>query len=350
MPSGWSDAPIGGAGPPRFDRRALLAVLLGSVLAPLPAGFAQQMRLFRIATGGLAGTYYPVGTLIAAVIGRPPGGRPCGKGGSCGVPGLLALVQSSHGSVANVEAILAGQVESGFVQADVAWWAYRGEGPFSGRPPATELRAIAKLYNESVHLVAAATSGIDRVPDLAGRRVSLDEEGSGTLVDARLVLDAFGLSEDDLVVFHLKPGEAVGLMRRDGLDAFFVVAGYPTASVTEATRDLGARLIPIRGPEAADLVRRYPFFTYDLIPFDTYPGQPAVETIGVGALWVVRADLDEELVYGITQALFHPVSRAVLDRGHPRARDIRLETALEGVSIPLHPGAERYYREHGLLR
>ncbi len=334
----------------RIGRRGFLGTAAAAVLAwRAGPSAAQQMRLFRIGTGGVAGTYYPVGTLIAAVIGQPPGARPCERGGSCGVPGLLAVVQSSNGSVANIEAVRAGEIESGFAQADVAFWAFHGEGPFADRPPAAELRAIAKLFTESMHVVIAANSGIGSVADLRGRRVSLDEEGSGTLVDARLVLDAYGLSEADLAAVHVRADEAVSLMRRGELDAFFLVAGYPAAAVTEAVRDLGARILPIRGPEAAGLVARYPFFTYDLIPFEAYGGHAAVETIGVGALWLVRADLEEDLVYGITRALFHPVSRTLLAAGHPKAREIAPESAVDGVSVPFHPGAERWYREQGLL-
>lgn len=335
----------------KLGRRGFLGISAASAIW-LATGLAsgQQMRLFRIGTGGVAGTYYPVGTVIAAVIGQPPGARPCERGGSCGVPGLLAVVQSSNGSVANIEAILAGEIESGFAQSDIAFWAFHGAGPFNGRPPAQNLRAIAKLFTESLHLVVAKDSAIHSLRELRRRRVSLDEEGSGTLVDARLVLEAFGLSEAEIEPVYVRVDEAVSLMRRGELDAFFLVAGYPASAVTEAVRDLGARLLPVRGPEAASLVARYAFFTYDLIPFAVYPGQPAIETLGVGALWLVRADLEEDLVYGITRALFHPVSRTILNSGHPKARAIDPETAIEGVSVPLHPGAERWYREQGLLR
>lgn len=352
MPCAPGEQKAAAGRPAELGRRRLLAALAAAaaVAAGLPHPlWAQPFRLFRIGTGGVAGTYYPVGTLIAGVIGQPPGARPCERGGSCGVPGLIAVVQSSNGSVANIEAILAGELESGFAQADVAWWAYHGEGPFAGRPPATELRAIAKLYDESVHLVVSADSGIEHVRALAGRRISLDEEGSGTLVDARLILAVFGLSEADLRPVYVKADEAVTMMRQRQLDGFFIVAGYPTASVTEAVGELGARLVPIAGPEIAGLIRRWPFFSYEVIPSAVYPGQPAVETIGVGALWVVHERLDEELVYGITRALFHPVSRNLLDSGHPMASKIRPKNAIKGVSIPLHPGAGRWYREQGLL-
>ena len=340
-----------GTGPAGGWSRRLLLGGLAALPLTLPRGAArsQELRFFRIGTGGVAGTYYPVGNLIAGIISNPPGARPCAKGGGCGVPGLVATVQSSEGSIANIRGIMDGSLDSGFVQADVAYEAYHGLGEFAGRP-ATRLRAIAKLYNESTHLLVRGDSAVRTVADIAGLRISLDEPGSGTLVDARLVLEAFGIDERRLEAVYVKPDIAVSMMRKERLDGFFVVAGYPTASVLEATGELGARLVPIKGEPVDRLIRRYPFFTYDLIPFGVYPRQPTVETIGVGALWLVSADLEEELVYAITRALWAPFARRLLDNGHPKGREIRLENALESLTVPLHAGAERYYREIGLLR
>ena len=332
-----------------WSRRPLLAGLAAlALLRPGDRARGQELRFFRIGTGGVAGTYYPIGNLIAGIISSPPGARPCDKGGACGVPGLVATVQSSEGSIANVRGILDGSLDSGFVQADVAFKAFHGLGAFAGQP-ATGLRAIAKLYNESTHLLVRGDSPVRGVPDLVGQRISLDEPGSGTLVDARLVLKAFGIAESRLQAVYVKADVAVSMMRKDRLDGFFVVAGYPTSSVMEATAELGARLVPIKGEPVDRLIREHPFFTYDLIPFGVYPRQPTIETIGVGALWLVSADLDEELVYGITRALWAPFARRLLDSGHPKGREIRLETALESLTVPLHAGAERYYREIGAL-
>lgn len=334
--------------------RAALAGVLAATLGLCALGLslpatAQQMIFFRIGTGGVAGTYYPIGGLIADIISNPPGARPCHRGGSCGVPGLVGIAQSSNGSVANVDAISSGMLESGFAQSDIAHWAYTGTGIYEGRPPVDNLRAIANLYPESIHLVARKGSGISSVGDLAGKRVSLDEPGSGTLVDARIILDAFGLSEDDVEAEYVKPSVAVGRMQDDALDAFIIVAGYPTGSVAELCATAGCELIPIDGPQVDALLEEYGFFHRDVIPADTYPDVPETPTLSVGAQWLVAAEVDEDLVYGITKALWHDNARILLDDGHAKARAITLETALDGVSIPLHPGAERYYREVGLL-
>jgi TRAP transporter TAXI family solute receptor len=301
--------------------RALLAAALLALCGAATTGLApaQEMRFFRIGTGGVAGTYYPIGGLIADIISNPPGARPCDKGGSCGVPGLVAIAQSSNGAVANVDAIASGDLESGFAQSDVAYWAYTGTGIYSGHGKVQNLRAIANLYPESVHIVARKGSGIASVRDLKGKRVSLDEPGSGTLVDARIILEAFGLSENDLTPHYVKSTQAVAMIEEGQLDAFVIIAGYPTGSVAEMCAASGCELVPIEGPEVDALLERYPFFARDTIPALTYSEIGETATLSVGAQWLVGAE-------------------------------ITLQTALEGIAIPLHPGAERYYREVGLIQ
>lgn len=329
--------------------RALLAAALLFWFGGAATGLGQEMRFFRIGTGGVTGTYYPIGGLIADIISNPPGSRPCEKGGSCGVPGLVAIAQSSNGSVANIEAIESGALESGFVQSDIAHWAYTGTGIYEGEGRIESLRAITSLYPESIHIVTHDDSGIASVRDLVGKRVSLDEPGSGTLVDARIILEAFGLSEDDLTAYYLKPSRAMALMDEGRLDAFLIVAGYPTGSVLDFCATSGCDLVPIEGPEVDAMLEQYPFFAKDTIPAGTYPGVGRTETLSVGAQWLVSADIEEELVYGITKALWHENARQLLDNGHAKGKSITLATALDGVAIPLHPGAERYYREIGLI-
>jgi hypothetical protein len=330
--------------------RAILAAAALALLGAVAPAQTQEMQFFRIGTGGVAGTYYPIGGLIADIISSPPGARPCDKGGSCGVPGLVAIAQSSNGSVANVNAIKSGELESGFVQSDVAYWAYTGTGVFEGQGKVENLRAIANLYPESIHVVAREGAGIETIADLAGKRVSLDEPGSGTLVDARIILEAYGLSEDDIEAEYIKPSPAVAKIRDNQLDAFIIVAGYPTGSVVELSSSVGADLVPVDGAEVDALLEQYEFFARDVIPAGTYEGIDETKTISVGAQWVVGAEVDEELVYGITKALWHENARALLDAGHAKGAAITLETALDGIGIPLHPGAERYYREVGLLQ
>ena len=207
-------------------RRIVLGVMAFCTML-VPTLHAEDLRFLRIGTGGVAGTYYPIGGLVAGIISNPPGSRPCEKGGSCGVPGLIATAQSSDGSVANVEAVASGELDSGFSQSDVAYWAYTGTGIYEGKEPLSDLRAIAGLYPESLHLVVRRGAGIERVKDLVGKRVSLDEEGSGTLVNARIILKAFGISENDIEAHFIKPNFAISEIREGRLDAFIVTVGFP---------------------------------------------------------------------------------------------------------------------------
>jgi TRAP transporter TAXI family solute receptor len=183
---------------------------------------------------------------------------------------------------------------------------------------------------------------------LIGKRVSLDEPGSGTLIDAELVLNEYGITRDDIEVEFIKPDLAMQRIKDNKLDAFFTVAGYPTKAVTILAADSGANLIPIDGPEADRLVTRYRFFSRNDIPRDVYAGVPRIETISVGAQWIVSASTDAELVYQITKSLWHQNTRRILDSGHIKGKRILLQTALEGLAVPLHLGAKRFYDEIGM--
>ncbi len=311
---------------------------------------AQDLTFFTIGTGGTAFTYYPVGGVIANAISKPPGSRECGEGGSCGVDGLIASAVSSRGSVDNVNAIISGLRNSGFAQSDVAYWAYTGTGTMEGSEPATDLRTIAALFEEHIHLVALADSGINSVADLKGKRVSLDEPGSGTYVDATLILEANGLSVDDVTAEQLKGNAAAEGLRNGKIDAFFAVAGYPTGAIVELASAADIKLVPIDGAGAAALTEKYGFFAASDIPAGTYEGVDATTTVAVGAQWFTSAKEDEELIYNITKALWNDESRKLLDVGHAKGKTITPDTALNGVGVPLHPGAERFYKEAGLIK
>ena len=324
--------------------------IVGATMMAAPVT-AQDIKFFRIGTGGTAGTYYPIGGLLANAISNPPGSRECDKGGSCGVPGLVATAVASNGSVANINAIVSGAMESGFSQSDVAFWAYSGTGVYEGKPKVPGLRLIANLYPESIHLVARKGAGIKTVADLRGKRVSLDEPGSGTLVDARIVLGAFGITEKDISAEYLKPNQSGDKLRDGGLDAFFFVGGYPAGAIAElAASGAGIELVPIAGPEIDKMRAQYAFFAPDMIPANTYKGVGEVKTLSVGAQWVTSEKQDANLIYEVTKALWNGNTRKLLDSGHAKGKMITRDTALAGAGIPLHPGAERFYKEAGLLK
>ncbi len=333
----------------QLSRRQVLAAGLAlSATAALPrTAAAQALRYFQIGTGTTGGTYFLIGGILANAISNPPGSRPCDRGGSCGVPGLIAVAQSTSGAVENVRAIQERRMESGLSQADITYAAYRALGAFEDAEPFSDLRAIANLYTETIHLVVRADSGIAGVADLRGRRVALGEKGSGTLVTARGILAAFGLSEKRIEPVYLSPGAAGDRLVTGDLEAFFIVGGHPLPAVADLAGRLPIRLLPLEGVRAETLARRLPFYTPALIPEGAYRDVAATPTLGVGAIWVVNRLVEEELVHGITRALWHPNVRAVLDAGHPRGSSIRIETALQALPVPLHPGAERFYRESG---
>jgi len=326
----------------------LTAIACAAGLALAVPAQAQELSLFRIGTGGLGGTYYPIAGLVAQAISNPSGH--CEGDEICGVPGMVAVAQSSSGSVTNVKDIAAGRIESGFVQSDVAFWAFTGTDAFEAEGRQGTLRAIANLYPESFHIVVRRDSGIGSVAELAGKRVALDEVGSGTLVGARLVLEAFGLTEETVQVSYLKSDDAMEKLVAGELDAFFLIAGYPAKVIHWAGEQVEISLVPISGKEIDALVEKNPFLHFDKIPAGVYPGVREVNTLSVAAQWITREDIKEETVYGILRALWRSEARRLLDRGHAKGQLIRIETALEGIGIPLHRGAKRFYSEIGLLQ
>lgn len=315
-------------------RRFLLCAAAALALAGT-AAHAQQF--FRIGTGGTAGTYYPVGGMIANIVSQP------GK--------IAATAQSSAGSVANVNAVISGAAESGFSQADVASWAYTATGVWQGKPPVSGLRLIANLYPESVHIVARKGSGIRTVADLKGKRVALDEPGSGTLINARAILAAYGLKDSDLKPEYIKPNQAGDKMKDGALDAFFFTGGAPAGAIAElASSGAGIELIAIEGDAAERLRKASGFFAPDVIPANTYKGIPAVKTLAVGAQWVTSDKADPAVVYEIVKRLYSAEGQRAMSAGHAKGKYITVQNAVQGAGIPFHPGAEKFYRERGVLK
>lgn len=312
----------------------LLAVSLALAAA---VGGAHAQQFFRIGTGGTAGTYYPVGGAIANAVSQP------GK--------IVVTAQASNGSVANVTAIAGGQMESGFSQSDVATWAQKGTGLYEGKANVPGLRLIANLYPESVHVVVRKGAGVKSVADLKGKRVALDEPGSGTLVNAKAILAAYGLKESDLKPEYIKPNQAGDKMKDGSLDAFFFTGGAPAGAIAElASSGSGIDILPIEGAAAEALKKSSPFFSDDTIAAETYKGVGQVKTLAVGAQWVTSDKADANTVYEITKALFSDAAQKALAAGHAKGKFITKENAVKAAGIPFHPGAEKFYKEAGLLK
>lgn len=312
----------------------LLAMGLMALAFPL-ASHAQST--FRVATGATGGTYLPIGEIIAAALNQP------GK--------LVVSAQTASGSVANVNDVSRGTVESSFAQADIATWAYQGSMMFDGKPRQTKLRLISNLYPEVIHVMVKKDSGIRSIADLKGKRVSIDVPGSGTLVNALMVLKAYGVKESEIFPEFIKTYQAVDKLQDGEIDAFFFVGGAPAGTITElAASDTKIALLPIDGEPANHLRELSPYLTPTTLPEGTYPGVATVKTLAVGAQWVTSAAADTEVVYQLTKALFSEPTQRALQAGHPRGKLIRLETATVGAGIPLHPGAEKFYKEVGLMK
>lgn len=324
-----------------MTRRVFGVAVATAIVGAAAAAMAQAPSFFRIGTGGTAGTYYPIGGLIANAISATSGN---------GVEGLVATAVASNGSVANINAISAGTSESGFTQSDVAYWAYNGTGLYEGKPKVEDLRLISTLYPETVHIVARKDANIKSVADLKGKRVSLDEPGSGTIVDARLVLAAYGLSEQDVKAEYLKPGPAGEKVQDNSLDAYFFVGGYPTGAIVELASTNNITLVPISGPEADTLLSEQKFFSTDTVPDGTYKNIGETKTISVAAQWVTSAKQPDDLVYNIIKSLYSEETQKALQAGHAKGKLITLENAVTSAGIPFHPGAEKFYKEIGALK
>jgi TRAP transporter TAXI family solute receptor len=323
---------------PFFVTRRAALTALGAGLSALglsnvPA-LAQQ-RFFRIGTGGTGGTYYPVGGLIANAVSTDK---------------INVSAVATNGSVANVNGIVGGSMESGFSQADINAWAYTGTGIFEGKPKIEELRVIANLYPESVHVVVKKGAGIKSIADLKGKRVSLDEPGSGTLVNARALLGAYGVTEKDIKPEYLKQVQCAEKLKDGSLDGYFQTTGYPQGTLSELAATNGFELLAIDGAQRDKIMAQYKFFAKDKIPDGVYKDVKGVETIAVGAQWTTSSKQPDDLVYEITKALWSAKTRTALDSGHAKGKEIKKETALQGVGIPLHAGAEKFYKEIGLVK
>jgi TRAP transporter TAXI family solute receptor len=340
----WFRAP-GGAFVARLTAAAGFAALIS-----LAAAQAQEARFFRIGTGAIGGAYFTIGGMLANAISSPPGARPCDKGGSCGVPGLVAVAQSTQGSVENVEAIASGALESALVQADVVYWAYHGTGLFQDQGPLDNLRAIANLFPAILHIVVRGDSFISDVAELRGKRISLGEEGSGTLVNARSILASYGISATDFEPVYEMPGPSSDLLADGAIDAFLVVGGVPVSTIIDLSERVPIQLLPINGTVGEEIKSFHPFFSEAAINAGEYTNVGHTATVGLSTQWIVSAEADEELVYELTKAMWHERNLALYQEGHPKGRQIRLDSALERVAIPLHPGAARFYQEQGIER
>jgi TRAP transporter TAXI family solute receptor len=332
------------------SRPGVVAMFAFGLLSEIAFSSAQETQFFRIGAAATSGTFFEIGGVIASAISKPDGSSPCEHGGNCGVAGLVAVTQATQGSVENLRMIGSGQIESGIAQSDIVSWAYTGAGIFAADGPITSLRMIASLFPETLQVVVRGDSSIHTLTDLKGAHFSLGQAGSGTLADARIVLAAAGLSDKDLVAEYLRPGVAAAEVREGALDGFFLIGGSPVPAIRELATAVPIRLIPIDDDALERMRESSTSYRRSVIPAGIYPGiDKETPSIGFRALWIVSADASDELIYEITKALWNDATRRLLEAHSPLGTEIRIESALDDLAVPLHPGAKRFYREAGIL-
>ena len=214
-----------------------------------------------------------------------------------------------------------------------------------------KLRVIANLFPEHMHLVLPKGAKLGSIRELKGKRVGIFQAGSGTQVVVLELLKLYGIAKTDIQAAELNPQQSADRLADGQLDAFFIVGGWPLAAISQLASTKGIELYSLSDAERAAFIKAVPYYYEASIPAKAYDGV-AYETksVAVGAQWVVSADVPADLVYGITSAMWGPTARKLLDNGHSKAKEIVLENALKAVSTPLHPGAERFYKEKGLIK
>lgn len=288
-----------------------------------------------IATGGPSGTYYPLGGAMAKVY-------------NDNIEGVTANAQATGASVENIELVANGETEIAFIQNDITYYAYTGTEVFEGNEKVENIRGLAMIYPEMIQIIATKDSGIETVEDLKGKKVAIGAPGSGVEANVRQVLAAHGMDYDDLgKADYLSFNEAADQLKDKQIDAAFLTAGVPTSAVTEVSQTSDIVVVPISEEKINELVNEYPFYTEATIPKGTYKDQETdINTVAVMAMLVVPEDLDEDLAYNLTKYLFE--EKQVIADTHSRGNDINLETALKGMPIEVHPGAQKYYDEKGI--
>lgn len=284
--------------------------------------------MIQVATGGTSGTYYPLGGAMATVISDNTD--------------VSANAISSNASAENVMSIENGDVEIAFVQTDVVAHAVEGINAFD--EPVEHVLAIGSLYPETIQIVTTVDSGISSVEDLEGKTVSVGAPGSGTYINAEQILEVHGMTMDDIDAQNLDFGESTGGIQDGNIDAAFITAGTPTGAVEGLSATVDVAIVPIAQDKVDELVEAYPYYAPDTVEEGTYNLSEDVDTVAVLAMLAVTDSLSEDLVYDITKSIYENAE----GMAHDKASSITLDSALDGIGIDLHPGAQKYFDEEGI--
>ncbi len=322
-----------------MKRRTILVGAALLLTTSMQTSLSAERVFFGIATGGTGGTYYPLGGMLAQLISNQVDLN--GKK-------LSATAETGNASVANAKLLGKGDIESAFVAADILDAAYHGRGQFDGKA-VKNIRALGSLYPETVQLVTRADSNIKQFADLKGQSVSSGSPGSGQWQLLGDLLKANGMSREDIKEDHSSFSQSVEKLKDGNLTASLITAGTPTSSVTELANGHAVAIVPLAGENIDKLLKVQPYYAKFSLPANTYKGQDsAVDTLAVRAIWATHDDLPDDIAYAVVKALYE--NTETLGKVHPKGKEIDLQSALESISVPLHPGAEKFYREKGLIK
>lgn len=289
----------------------------------------EKPEFISVLTGGTGGTYFPLGGAFANIIQDETG--------------ITTNAETTGASAENMQTLKDGNGEIAFTQTDIASYAKEGKLMFEGNA-VDNVSAIGTLYPETIQIVTTAKSGIKTVEDLKGKKVSVGAPGSGTAANAEQILEVYGLTFDDISKQDLSFDESVAGIQDGNIDAAFVTAGTPTGAVDGLAATEDVVIVPVDADKAQELIEKYPYYTVDEVPADTYGLTAAVPTVAVQAMLVVANDLSEDVVYDITKGIFENLDKVT----HAKGKLISAEKALNGVGIDVHPGAQKYYDEQGI--
>lgn len=291
---------------------------------------ADKKVFINLATGGTAGVYYPLGGAMAEILNK-------------NIPGINACAQSTGASVANVNMIRDGKVELALIQNDIAFYAVTGTEMFKDKK-VTNMKGVATLYNETIQIVTLADKNIKTVMDLKGKRIAVGALGSGVDANARQILEIFGLTYADIRPQYLSFSEAANGLKDGNVDAAFVTAGAPTAAIQDVAAQGKVALIPLPADRVEALIKKYPFYARQTIKMNTYSGMTEdVNIVAVKAMLVISDKVDEAMAYNMTKAIYSNLDR--MKASHALGASIQKSTALEGMPIPVHAGAEKFFKE-----
>ncbi|MCE5336769.1 MAG: TAXI family TRAP transporter solute-binding subunit [Desulfobacteraceae bacterium] len=311
----------------------VVSVVALAFLAAFTTVQAQDTKLV-LATGGTAGTYYPFGGAIAKIWNSK-------------IPGMNVTAQTTGASAENVRLVNKKEAELAMVQSDTLDFAYKAQAPFKEK--LTNMKAIAVLYPEIIQVVVRADSPVKTFADLKGKKVGVGAPGSGTEANFRQLCDAYGLAKADVNAQYLSFAESAEQFKDKHIDAFLVTAGIPNAAIMDIGSVQEVRIVNISGDVAKKLAAKYPFLSEAKIPKGTYKGQTEdVNTMAVNAVLIVNSEIKDDIVYKLTKALFE--NQAELATAHAKGKELNLQNAAKGVSIPFHPGAEKYFKEKGIMK